>query len=139
MRGGHLIKHVSQTQTTIAMSSAEAELTGICKGASHALGLRAVADDLNIQVVLDVQTDATAAIGICRRRGLGKIRHLAVADLWVQEKLRLKEFQLTKVPGAANPADILTKHVDRQTLERHLRTMGMMMDWGRNENAPTLS
>ena len=91
---------------------------GICKGASQGLGLRALAKDLGIDLQLEIFTDATAAVGICRRRGLGKIRHLATADLWVQEKLRLQEFKLTKIPGAANPADILTTYVDRQTLEK---------------------
>ena len=138
LRGGHLIKHWAQTQTTVALSSAEAELGGICRGASQGLGLVALAKDLNIDMKLDVRTDATAAIGVCRRRGLGKIRHLAVADLWVQEKVRLKEFTLTKVPGDVNPADLLTKHVDRRLLEKHLRTLNLFFDWGRSSNAPTI-
>ena len=29
---------------------------------------------------------ATAAVGIARRKGLGKIRHLDVTDLWIQDK-----------------------------------------------------
>ena len=39
MIGGHTIKHWSTTQATIAFSSGEAELGGICRGASTALGL----------------------------------------------------------------------------------------------------
>ena len=72
MRGGHLLKFWSQTQTTVALSSAEAELGGICKGASQGLGLRALAKDLGIELQLEMFTDATAAVGTCRRRGLGK-------------------------------------------------------------------
>ena len=75
--------------------------------------------------MLDVLTDATAAIGICRRRGLGKIRHLAVADLWVQDKVRAKDFGLHKVAGAQNPADILTKHVSKDVLQKHLPSFGL--------------
>ena len=138
MRGGHLLKHWSSTQSTVALSSAEAELSGICRGASHGLGMVSLAKDLGIELALEIHTDATAAIGICRRRGLGKIRHLATADLWVQEKLRLKSFSLHKILGAHNPADILTKYVDRQTLERHLRTMSFVQEWGRAANAPTI-
>ena len=67
MRGRHLIKHSSQTQSTVALSSGEAELTGICRGASIALGLQSLAKDLDIPLSLDFFTDATAAIGICRR------------------------------------------------------------------------
>ena len=70
MRGLHPIKHWSLTQTTIALSSGEAELGGICRGASIALGLQSLASDLGIKLHLEILTDATAAIGICRRRGL---------------------------------------------------------------------
>ena len=97
MRGRHPIKHWSVTQPTIALSSGEAELGGICRGASISLGLQSLARDLGIELKLNLHTDATAAIGICRRRGLGKVRHLAVADLWVQDKVRAGDFRLMKV------------------------------------------
>ena len=48
MRGDHLVKHWSLTQSTIALSSAEAELGGICKGTSISLGLLSVAKDLGL-------------------------------------------------------------------------------------------
>ena len=82
------------------------------------MGLRSVAKDLGLSWKLTVLTDATAAIGVCKRRGLGKIRHLATADLWIQDKLRCKEFELIKVAGKDNIADALTKHTDRATLEK---------------------
>ena len=138
MREGHSLTRWAVTQTTVSLSSAEAELHGVCRGASQGLGLVALAEDLGIDFTFEILTDASAAIGICRRRGLGIIRHLAVADLWVQEKLRLEEFMLVKIPGSQNPADILTKHVDRQTLERHLRTISIVQEWGRAEHAPTI-
>ena len=92
-RGNHLIKHWSTTQATVALSSAEAELTGISKGAAQGLGLQTIARDLGIELNLTVLTDATAAIGICRRRGLGKVRHLATADLWMQDRIRKGDFK----------------------------------------------
>ena len=73
---------------------------------------------------LDILSDATAAMGVCRRRGLVNIRHLATADLWVQAKLRTKDFTLTKVDGKKNMADILTKYVDRRKLEYHIENFG---------------
>ena len=115
LRGRHPIKHWSITQTMIALSLGKAELGGICRGASIALGLRAIAKDLGIKVQTEVLTDATAAIGICRRRGLGTIRHLHVAHLWVQDRLRRGDFALTKAPGSATPADLLTKQTNKLT------------------------
>ena len=82
------IKHWPVTQTTIALSSGEAGLGGICRGASIGLGLQALAADLNIHLKFEMLMDATAAMGICRRRGLGKVRHLHVSNLWVQDRLR---------------------------------------------------
>ena len=71
------------------------------------MGLRSLSADLGIQMTIEIKTDAAAAIGICRRRGLGKVRHLHTADLWIQDKIRTKDFLLSKVPGTANPADML--------------------------------
>ena len=133
-----MLKHWSVTQSTVTLSSAEAELGGICKGTSISMGLVAVAKDLGFNWSLIVQTDASAAIGVCRRRGLGKIRHLATADLWIQDKLRCREFELVKIPGQQNISDILTKHVDRATLERHMMSMGLREAYGRAQSAPTL-
>ena len=64
MRGCHLIKHWSSTQTTVALSSAEAELTGICRGATQGLGLQSLSVVLGMPFALNMHTDSIAAIGI---------------------------------------------------------------------------
>ena len=136
--GGHLIKAWSTTQTTIALSSGEAELTGIVKGAAQAIGLRSVAADLGMKWSLHLRTDATAAIGICRRKGLGKIRHLAVADLWVQDKLKTGDFQLSKIPGLENPGDLFTKYLDARSADAHVGRLNLVTEEGRAKSAPAL-
>ena len=90
-RGQHLLKHWSSTQGTVTLSSAEAELTGICKGTSTSLGLISVASDLGFSWTLQIQTDATTATGVCRRSGFRGIPHRAVADVWVQGRLQQGE------------------------------------------------
>ena len=126
------------TQTTIALSSGEAELGGICRGAPIALGLQALAADLGIVLRIEILTDATAAMGIYRRRGLGKIRHLHVADLWVQDRVRRGDFQLTKIPGIDNPADLSPSHVSGDIMLRHMDFIGIRAEVGRAQSAPTL-
>jgi hypothetical protein len=137
-RGRHLIKHWSTTQSTVALSSAEAEVTGISKGAAQGLGLQTIAADLGISLSLKVMSDATAAIGISRRRGLGKVRHLATADLWMQDRIRKGDFSLEKIAGADNPADMLTKHVARDLISKHMSALGLSYEDGRAESAPTI-
>ena len=100
--------------------------------------MQALSLDLGFDWALELHSDASAAIGICRRRGLGKIRHLAVADLWVQDRLRTKDFGLSKVPGAENPADMFTKHVERALIERHMARLCLFFKEGRAASAPTI-
>ena len=100
---GHTLKHWSSTQQTVALSSGEADLVGIARGADPGLGFKALAHDLGCDVSINVITGATAAVGICKRRGLGKSSHLAVSDLWVQERLRHGDFSLTNIPGSYHP------------------------------------
>ena len=138
MVGGHVIKAWSTTQPTVALSSGEAELTGIVKGASQGIGLQSISSDLGIKKPLTIHTDATAAIGICRRRGLGKIRHLAVADLWIQDKVKTGELTLVKVAGSENPADMVTKYVEGRLLEKHIKAINLQVEEGRAAAAPQL-
>ena len=136
LRGSHLVKHWSSTQKAVTLSSAEAELCGIVKGCTEALGIQSLGRDLGVSAKVRVHTDSAAAAGICRRSGIGRVRHLAVGQLWVQEGLRRGDFQLFKVRGEANPADALTKHLARDLLDAHLRAMSLRRSDGRAGTAP---
>ena len=80
MHGSHCLKSWSSTQSIIAGSTGEADY-GLVKGGSNSLGMRALMEDLGVGVKLRLKSDASAAIGIASRRGLGKIRHLEVSQL----------------------------------------------------------
>ena len=133
---GRLIKHWSKTQPTIALSSGEAELIGMGQGMAQALGLQPLARDMNWELKINVHSDATAAIGIAKRRGLGKVRHLHTTDLWIQERVRNGDINLLKVLGTENPADALTKYLDPVTMNKALDKMGVHFMEGRAASAP---
>eukprot|EP00969_Alexandrium_andersonii_P022346 977892-Alexandrium_andersonii.AAC.1 len=86
MWGSHMLKRWPTTQKTIALSSGEAELVGIAKGAAEGMRLVSVAWDLGVDTELSVHADSIAALGMCRRSGTGCARHLVVGQLWVQER-----------------------------------------------------
>ena len=136
MHGTHTIKHWSKTKTTVCLSSAEAELRGIGDGLAQAIGLQSIAADLGFSWRIDIHMDATAAIGIARRRGMGRIKHLDVTDLWIQEKFNSKLAFLHNVLGADNPADVLAKHTDKAILQKDLKTMNLLVMSGRSTVAP---
>ena len=136
MLGSHLLKHWASTQKKITLSSGEAELGAVVRGFSEVLGLQSVARDLGAELQPEVHADSSAAIGICRRSGIGKVRHLAVAQLWVQDLVRARECRLYKVLGTANPADLMTKPLPRAEIDGHLARLGLSRCTGRAETAP---
>ena len=123
--GDHLVRHWSSTQKTIALSSGEAELHGIVRGASEALALRSLGWDMGLSISLTVHTDSSAAKGIAERQGIGRVRHLEVGILWIQERLKAGDFMLHKVLGVDNPGDLLTKHLAAPDIEKHVRSANL--------------
>ena len=93
------MKGWAKTVSTICLSSGESELAATVRAATEGLGIRALLEDLGYRVDVHIYSDATAAIGMVKRLGLGRVRHLAVADLWVQQRLRRKDFFVHKIPG----------------------------------------
>ena len=120
MYGSHCLKSWSSTQSVIAGSSGEAEYYGIGKGGSNSLGMRSLMSDLGVTVSIHIKSDASAAIGIASRRGLGKIRHLEVSQLWLQQRVAGEELKIDKVKGTDNIADALTKHVGVEDMKMHM-------------------
>ena len=79
----------------------------------------------DIQVLL--RSDATAAIGIASRQGLGRIRHIATADLWIQQRIKNGDLRVETVNGDDIPTDLMTKALDSVRMERLLRLMSAQL------------
>ena len=76
MWAGCMLKAWSKTITTLALSSGESELAAMSKGAAEGLGIESIFEDFGLKVAIEIHSDATAAIGIASRQGLGRIRHV---------------------------------------------------------------
>ena len=74
---------------------------------------------------LDVYSDSTAGRGMCQRTGVGKVRHLELRFLWIQERLRLKSFRLNMETTEEMTADILTKYCEWPKIEQHCATLNL--------------
>ena len=86
-----------------------------------------------------VYADASAALGIVQRRGIGKVRHIRTQSLWLQEAHATKRLAYEKIDGSRNPSDLMTKHLTDTLQQRHLNYMSTHAVSGRAETAPTLS
>ena len=129
----HLVYSQSSTQIPISTSSGEAEFYGCVKSASRGLGLRRNCIDLGLTLIsglpinLRLYTDSSSAMGTASKRGMGKIRHLEIGSLWLQQAVNDRKLVITKIDGKKNPPDILTKFVDNATLLRMLKLAGLLI------------
>ena len=103
--GDHIIKAWSSTQTVIALSTGEAELYALNKASAQGLGLQSLLSDLGIDLEVRVHTDATTGRAIVTRRGLGKVRHIAVHELWMQEKVAQNQISIHKIKKQVQSGD----------------------------------
>ena len=107
--GGVAVKHWSRSQRTRALSVGEAEYAAMVTGAAEGLGMQALMQDLGWETEVVIKTDSSTAKAVASRRGLGKLRHVEVRMLWVQDAVKRGRIRLKKVGGEQNPADHLTK------------------------------
>ena len=130
MRGSHLLKSWSSTQKNVTLSSGEAELVAAVKACTEALGLTQLARDWGNTRQCRVHVDSAAAIGIAKRKGNGKLRHVRVGMLWIQEVVEEGDVELKKILGT-NAADAMTKHLTQRVMEQHLQSMSQEFRVGR--------
>ena len=130
--GRHTMKSWASAQTTIALSSGEAELYAVLKMAVQMTGFISLAADFGLKLDGMIQTDSNAALGIVHRDGLGgRCRHIKVQYLWIQGKVKDKEFGIKKVPGEQNPADIFTKSLSKEIMDKFLKMLQFYRTMGR--------
>ena len=112
------------------MSSGEAEPTAGGKASSASLGIKSLGADRGQELKVNVRADSTASKGISGRRGADAIRHLRATLLRVQQKRAQQELMVKNVPGEENPADLGTKELARQVMERHPASRGFFFRKG---------
>ena len=72
MLGKHPIFAESSRQTSLSLSSGEAEFYRAVRCACRTLGLKSLMSDLSLEVKAELVTDSSACKGLCSRRGAGK-------------------------------------------------------------------
>ena len=131
MIGGHFLKGWSRTQNNVTLSSAEAELIAMVKCSSELMGMRSAMRDWGVESSGVVYADSSAALAIANRKGAGKLRHINVSSLWIQEKKDLHDLEIRKVLGTENPADLMTKYLTRAVMDTHLDFLSQRREAGR--------
>ena len=109
------------------------------KGASNALGIVGMLRDIGLNLAINLHTDSSAAKGIASRRGLGKVRHIELCELWLQDQVARGKIVLHKVSGADNFRDSLTKSAFPDRVAQSMRMTSHELRVGRHSIMPMLA
>ena len=123
---GILLHSWSKTQPTVAMSSCEAEVIAMTLAVQEGRYLQQVLEEiLEKKISLEAHSDASSAISFARRRGTGRMRHIDIKEMWLQEQVHEHGLCLKKVASQENVADIFTKNFDTNRFEYLRQMIGM--------------
>ena len=139
MRGGHHLKSWSVTQKSVTLSSAEAELTACIKASVETIGMLQLILSFGVKLQGEVYGDSSAALAVVGRKGIGKLRHIRVGHLWVQQVAEDEVLAYRKIQGTDNPADVNTKNVNQKAIDKALTQVEMKIMGGRAEAGLTVS
>ena len=117
------------------MSSGESELYACVKACAEGLGVTAGLADLGVRKQLTIGLDSSAALGVVRRVGLSKLRHIDTKYLWVQQARKEGRFTVYKVDGKLNKANLMTKHMGKEQLESDMKACNLKVLDGRHPKA----
>ena len=131
--GSHMRDCSVAKQSSVALSSGEAEFYGIVRAVATSKQTSQILEQIGMQSEVTIASDSSAARGICTRTGSGKVRHLSIKELWIQESYRKKEFQLVSVDTLLNWADIGTKAHTSERLTSLLSQMPLRFGEGQKQ------
>ena len=122
--GDHLIETSCSRQSVVALSSGEAEFYAMTRGAASGLMSHQVVEAIGYKnLSLTLLTDSTAAKGIAGRTGAGKLKHLSIKELWLQDLVKQKRIKVEKEPTATNWSDLGTKSLSGRRIGELMHIM----------------
>eukprot|EP00435_Cladocopium_sp_Y103_P016734 s3384_g4.t1 len=128
MVGKNVLASYCRGLSMICLSSGEAEFNGGVCACSEGLFYHQLLGFLGVVTKMRVFLDSSAARGVFQRQGAGRIRHLEIKSLWVQTALRQRKFTLHAVNTNENVADVGTKALSVQKLEKFRDELGVIAE-----------
>lgn len=116
---------------TVARSSAEVESTVAVKCGCETLGVTQLAQEWGVSLLGSLVIDSSSALAAVKRTGAGKLRHVRVGHVWIQQKEEDKELGCGKLAGDKNPADMMTKAMLAELISIYSYWVGFVLKEGR--------
>ena len=100
---------VTNTAQTVCLSFAEAELYALTTGIAEGMVTKHLLQELGHEVTLTNHVDSQSAKAWASRRGLGRMKHVMLKYMFVQDVVEKKLTNLAYINTKANKADLMTK------------------------------
>jgi hypothetical protein len=124
---GSIICWKSFSQTTIALSSTEAEYMALSDCARQAVWMKTLLSELGLSMVATpIYGDNQGSIFIASNPITEKrSKHIDIRYHYVRDCVEEKKVELMFIPGEDNPADMLTKNLGRIKFEKFRDLLGL--------------
>ena len=127
--GSGAVSWSSKKQTTVALSSTEAEYIAAVAAGKEALWYRQFLRELKFDITSasPLYVDNQSALATLRNpEHQGRMKHLDIAHLWIRDEVQRNTIDVRYCPTADMVADILTKPLPRILVEKHRLALGLM-------------
>ena len=124
---GAAVSWMSQLQKVVALSTTEAEYMAITEATKEIMWLQNYLEELHLpQDASTLWSDSQSAVHLAKNAAFhSRTRHINRRYHFIRDALRNEELQLKKINGSENPADMLTKVVDRSKHSFCTTTVGL--------------
>ena len=120
-----VLGHSSVTQPGLpALSSGKAERRAMTRAACDGLYVQQVLKEMGVDAALVIEGDAAAALGNASKLSGGRMQHLKTSETFIKQIVKRKLCRLGKINTKENAADLLTKHVPPEDLNRLVKQTG---------------
>jgi hypothetical protein len=126
--GTGTVSWASKLQNIVTLSTTEAEFVAATLAGTEIIWLRSLFDELGSRVEepSHLYIDNQSALTVAKNpEHHGRMKHLDLRYFWLREKVAQRAIQVGYVPTKDMPADLLTKALPRESVERHRRAMGL--------------
>lgn len=117
-----LISWCSKKQVSVSLSSTESEYVALSMAASEACWLVNLLNDFNIKNVcpVPIYCDNQSAISVACTDSVKRLKHVDIRYHFIKELLKNNKLCLKYVKTSNQPADMLTKSLNRELITRFL-------------------
>lgn len=125
---GSTVSWLTRKQSTISLSSTEAELVALSTAVCHGIWLERLLKDLDIEperpVVYHEDNQSTIRV-VEEERDTGRLKHVDVKHRFVREEIQRGRISVRYIRTGEQLADIMTKGLPVGVFQKHRASLGL--------------